>query len=181
MNNENITQKPENVPEKFWDNEVGSVRIESLLKSYQELEKKLGSMVSMPKVPEKAEDYSIEISHEKLEEDKEVNEMLHKAGFTPEQVQLVYDLAAEKLMPVIENIAAEYDTNNQIEKLVNHFGSKEKWEQVSRQLNAWGQKNLSENILEALSSSYEGVITLHKMMTSEEPSINGGSQPTDGL
>ena len=35
--------RPADVPEKFWDDEVGAVRIDALVKSYLELERKLGS------------------------------------------------------------------------------------------------------------------------------------------
>ena len=34
--------RPADVPEKFWDDEAGAVRIDALLKSYLELERKLG-------------------------------------------------------------------------------------------------------------------------------------------
>ena len=40
--------KPEGVPEKFWDAATGTVRVEDLIKSYCELEKKLSSGFSMP-------------------------------------------------------------------------------------------------------------------------------------
>src|SRR3954451_9246070 len=36
-------QRPENVPEKFWDNDAGGLRADALLKSYMELERKLGT------------------------------------------------------------------------------------------------------------------------------------------
>ena len=35
--------RPADVPEKFWDDEAGAVRIDALVKSYLELERKLGS------------------------------------------------------------------------------------------------------------------------------------------
>lgn len=40
--------RPAGVPEKFWDREAGAIRMEALLKSYVELERKLGSMVPLP-------------------------------------------------------------------------------------------------------------------------------------
>ncbi len=37
-------QRPDYVPEKFWDAETGQVRVEGLLKSYQEMEKQRGNV-----------------------------------------------------------------------------------------------------------------------------------------
>src|SRR5919106_6296837 len=40
--------RPTGVPEKFWDGEAGCIRTDALLKSYLEIERKLGSMISLP-------------------------------------------------------------------------------------------------------------------------------------
>jgi hypothetical protein len=47
--------RPPEVPEKFWDAEAGRVRLDSLLKSYRELERKLSQRLSRPG-PEAPED-----------------------------------------------------------------------------------------------------------------------------
>lgn len=44
-------QRPENVPEKFWDAEKGEVRTEALLKSYTELEKARSAPAADPQTP----------------------------------------------------------------------------------------------------------------------------------
>lgn len=41
-------ERPENVPEKFWDTESGSVRNDDVLKSYNELSGKFGSFTGAP-------------------------------------------------------------------------------------------------------------------------------------
>jgi hypothetical protein len=46
-------ERPAHVPEKFWDAEGGMVRLEALLKSYLELERKLGTARPNPE-PEAA-------------------------------------------------------------------------------------------------------------------------------
>lgn len=38
-----ITERPAHVPEKFWDAEKGAVKVDDVLKSYGELEKKIGA------------------------------------------------------------------------------------------------------------------------------------------
>ena len=70
--------RPAGVPEKFWDGEAGCVRTDALLKSYLEIERKLGSMVALPTddgdvegrgrlyralgVPAHADDYQIAVA-----------------------------------------------------------------------------------------------------------------------
>lgn len=193
MENEEILsieagQKPENIPGKFWNAEKGEIRIDDLVKSYVELEKKMNSMIKVPSeeaseeelamfysnmgVPESASDYQIKQRHELLVSDAEINERLRKAGFTPQQAQLVYDLAAERVIPVLQSLATEYETENHRRRLEEHFGGKERWDEVSRQLHSWADANISKDALDALGSSYEGIIALHNMMQSSEPSIS---------
>jgi hypothetical protein len=40
---------------------------------------------------------------------------------------------------------------------------------------AWGQKNLSPELLGTLSSSYDGVLALYKMMKADDPSLQSAS------
>ena len=40
--------RPDEVPEKFWDAERGAIRVEALLKSYRELERKLSARFAPP-------------------------------------------------------------------------------------------------------------------------------------
>ncbi len=81
-------------------------------------------------------------------------------------------MAAEKMMPIIQEIAADMMADREVEKLINHFGGTEQWKEVSRQLLAFGRKNLPYEVLDNMASSYEGVIALHRMMKGDEPSLN---------
>ena len=40
--------RPEDVPEKFWDSEAGQLRVDALLKSYRELERRLSQRFAPP-------------------------------------------------------------------------------------------------------------------------------------
>ena len=178
------------VPEKFKSKD-GSLNVDALLQSYQELEKKMGSMVSVPTdddsdevkkefyhkigVPENADAYQIQIQNELLVADPEVNEKLYNLGFTNKQVQAVYDLAAEKVLPVIEDLAQEYEASRQRQALENHFGGKDKFEEVARQLSSWAKLNVDENLFSALSTTYEGVLALYKMMETSEPAVKANA------
>lgn len=157
------------VPEKFKDPETGNVNMDNLVKSYNELEQKFSKQ---PRPPKTAKDYCVDCKHGLFDVDEELNQRLHEKGFTQDQVQFVYDLAAEKMVPMIVQMASDYEADREIEKLVGHFGGTEKWAEMSRQLLAFGQKHLPEDVLDTLASSYEGVLALHNMMKGEEPGVS---------
>lgn len=50
-----VVKRPENIPEKFWDAEKSEPKVDSILKSYTELEKKLSDQAAKAKAPEKYE------------------------------------------------------------------------------------------------------------------------------
>jgi len=165
-----IPQRPDDVPEKFWDNEGGQIRTDALVKSYLELERKLGS-TNHREPPPAPEDYNISIGNEFLSNDPEVNKTLHAAGFSEDQVQVVYDLAGEHLVPMISDLASVFEAEQQTERLVNHFGGAEKWGLTARQIDTWARSQLPSHVMEALSTTYEGVLAMHQMMTNAEPGL----------
>ncbi len=168
--------KPDTIPEKFWDADKGEVRVDALVKSYLELEKKMsapssaGSLLTIPATPE---EYEVSVKDNLFEPDMELNKRLHAKGFSAEQVQEVYDLAVEQMVPMILDMAAEFQAEREIERLTDYFGGEDQWREVSRQMLAFGKKNLPSQVLQGMSSSYEGIMALYKMMQSEEPMTLG--------
>ena len=189
--------RPAEVPEKFWDEEAGCVRLDALLKSYRELERKLSRMVTVPGedadeeerlrflralgVPETPDGYAIEPRHPLVTPDPDVNARLHRAGFTPAQVQIVYDLAAERLLPLIAEAAQMFEAERELDRLRAHFGGEERWQRVAKQLSAWGRANLPPAVFEALSATASGVLALHTMMQKGEPSLISKTEPEAAL
>lgn len=186
--------KPEGLPEKFWDAQSQSVRTDDLIKSYCALEKKLSAGFAMPEdpegrlkimralgVPESPDGYQITMKDNLLQPDAAVNQRLYDKNFTPEQVQEVYDLAAERLVPMILDIAAEFQAEREIERLVEHFGGAEQWKEVSRQLLAFGRKTLPPAVLQGMSGSYDGVMALYRMMKGDAPAMLDGAKADTGL
>jgi len=190
------TARPGDVPEKFWDPATGAIRVEALLKSYRELERRLSQRDRAPGtdaapeelarwremigVPPSPADYSITPPHELCSCDDHVNQLLHDAHFTNAQAQLVYDLAAERLLPLIAEAAAQFEADRQRAVLVEHFGGVERFRRVAQQLQAWGQTNLPASAYEALASTAEGVLALEQMMRKGEPPLSrdaGSAQP----
>lgn len=185
--------KPTHVPDKFWDNDNNILRTDALVNSYTALEKKLSSTLPAPDtddnkrkvlkalgMPETPADYCVDCSHGLFGEDSEVNERLHAKGLNQEQVQEVYDLAAEKIVPMIAELAADFQADREVEKLINHFGGVEQWKTVSKQIYNFAKSNVTPDVLDALSGSFEGVIALHRMMKSKEPTLQKGATPVTG-
>lgn len=187
------------VPEKFRDPRTGEVRVDALLKSYLDLERKLAAMVPAPRadmptaerrrlesalgVPGDAAGYQVSCPHGLFRPDPEVNARLHAAAFTADQAQLVYDLAAERLVPLVRELAAEFQADREIERLVAYFGGADRWREVSRQMLAWAKRNLPQPAVDGLSTSFDGVLALYKMMTSGEagPMRSGGANAAEPL
>lgn len=179
--------RPEDVPEKFWDAETNAIRVEALLKSYRELEKRLSQRIAPPGedapaeermrfrraigVPDAPGDYAIEAKHDLCCADDAINARLHEAGFSQQQAQLVYDLAAERLLPLIADAASQFEAERQIETLRAHFGGEERFRRIAAQITAWGRANLPPPVMEALSTTAEGVVALHRMMEAKEPGL----------
>lgn len=176
------TNKPEGIPDKFWDDKSQSVRVDALVKSYLALEKKLSQSVPTPQddetrarflkaagVPETPDEYQVSIKDDLFEPDLDLHKRLHAKGFTPDRVQEVYDLAVEKMIPMIIDMASEFQADREVERLIAKFGGEDQWRQISRQMLMFGQKNLPPQVLEGLSSSYEGIVALYDMMQSKEP------------
>ena len=178
--------RPNHVPEKFWDPEAKQVRIDALTKSYSELERKLSGMIPGPQakdweqswrkalgVPDAPDAYRIDMKDDLLQIDPDVNKRLHEAGFSPRQAQLVYDLAIERLVPMVRDYADTYRTETTRTKLADEFGGAEKWDSLAPQMARWGEANLPASVYEALAATPEGVRALHRLMNSGEPSLRG--------
>jgi len=165
---------PDGLPEKFWDADNGQLRTDSLVKSYLSLEQKLGALAGRG-VPDSADSYDIKMDDALFASDPEINAKLHASGFSQDQAQAVYDLAAEYMSPMVFDVAAEFQAQGQINRLVEKFGGEKKWQETAGQLKQWGSKKFPDDVFQALSSTYEGVLTLHKMMDSGEPGLMEGA------
>jgi hypothetical protein len=183
---EDTPTRPADVPEKFWDEGSGALRTDTLLKSYLELEKKLGSMIPIPNdedpvsrdrlqrvlgKPATADDYEIDAPHEFITSDSTINSKLHEAGLSCEQAQLVYDLAAEHVVPLIEEMNRETRQEVERSQLAAHFGGQEKWQAIAPQIKTWAKANLNDDLYDSLGSSADGVVAIYHMMQAREPNV----------
>lgn len=187
--------RPAQIPEKFWDPVNGTIRTDALLQAYADLEKRMHSMVKVPGddctdddrcawrramgIPDGPEGYQISHRHEMLSPDPEVNRRLHEAGFTPKQAQLVYDLAHDCVLPMVERMRGDFESERGLERLRDHFGGDARWSDTARQVSAWGKANLEPDVYEALARSADGIIAMRTMMASGEPGMGGLPGPRE--
>ncbi len=162
--------RPEGLPDDFWDEEAGRVRLEELIGAY-------GALASADRPPESPEGY--ELSPDELlgAPDGEVNRRLHAAGFTNAQAQLVYDMAAELLLPLAEQVADDLGRADRDARLAERFGGEDGWRRARRQLEGWAGGNLPPGVGEALLGSVEGVAALERLMDAGEPGLGGPGRP----
>ncbi len=176
--------RPADLPERFWNEDTGAVRADELVAAYLDLERQIDEG-RRGDVPARPDDYVIKVDGDLFSSDEEVNKKLHAAGFNQEQVQLVYDLAAARLLPVVAELASRFEAESEVERLKQDFGGEEPWREISRQIRIWGESNLPPETYTVLAGSREGVLAMHKMMSGSEPELlrNGGrgmTPPTEG-
>ncbi|MBO4672649.1 MAG: hypothetical protein J5608_03295 [Alphaproteobacteria bacterium] len=182
----------QNIPEKF-QNADGTVNVDALMKSYTELEKKMGSMISVPTnnadktarekfnraigVPENANDYP----SNNLFDDESVKQKFHDIGLTSNQVEQIYSIAEEFLSPVIAELFSTKNEATEISKLEKFFGSRDKMNDALNAINTFGEKFLPHDAFESLCASASGIQGVYTMMQSLEPHINTDSSNTENL
>lgn len=167
--------KQAKIPEKFLD-ENGDLKTDDLLKSYLALEKKMSEPKSVEsQIPESPADYKIISKNELIESDPEINEILFKHGFTNDQAQVVYDLATDRILPLMQEMVEDIATDRELQALEQEFGGAEQFNTIARQISDWGEKNLDAATFEALCKSKNGILTIYRMMQGklESPLIQG--------
>jgi hypothetical protein len=127
--------------------------------------------------PASSDDYVIRSPNDLVTADPKINERLHAAGFTGDQAQLVYDLAAEFLVPMVGELRSAVRVERELDKLRAHFGGEREWTATAEQLRTWGQANLDPETYSTLSSTAEGIEAMLQIMRSREPQL---AAPDDG-
>ncbi len=162
--------RPQNLAEEFWDNQEGKVKLEELIDAYNALSQSQNAMPSANRmVPQNYMQYHIKSPSPVLEVDEDLLKRFYEKGFSNDQAQFVYDLAGERVLPVLDEMAVNFEAERQLEKLAQHFGGRDKFNEVSRSLSNWAKQNVNQEIFNALGTTAEGVIALYNMMSSSEP------------
>lgn len=119
--------KPAGLPDKFWDENSGKINLEALLEDYNSMASRDENQIESHnrRMPESYDKYEVKFPHPLLDRDDEIFRRFFENGFTNEQAQLVYDLANERVIPVLDSLASDYEAERQLEKLKRFFGSEE--------------------------------------------------------
>lgn len=173
----------EQIPEKFM-NQDGTLNSDALIKSYRELERKIGTMISVPGadaddaartkfnraigVPEKASEYP---TCDLFDDDDALREKFLEIGLTSMQVSKIYDIATEYLSPVITDLFDMQNENSAINELKNFFGGTDKMNDALNAINTFGEKFLPRDAFDALCASPQGIQSIYRMMQSMEPTV----------
>ncbi len=182
----------DNIPKKFM-NDDGTLNTDALIKSYSELEKKIGTMVAIPDsesdvdtvskfnraigVPENFSDYPIN----EMFDDESVKQKFHEIGLTSAQVEKIYTIAEDFLSPVLSDLFQSKEINQCESELEKFFGDKQKMADSLREIKMFGEKFLPVDAFESLSCSAAGIISVYKMMQSVEPNVKVDKNSTQNL
>lgn len=157
------SERPDFIPEKFWDAEQG-LQLDKLGKSYVELEKKLGA-----KAPPVPESYEIKLPEgvelpegtDALTEDDVA--LFKELGLGNEQAQKVIDHLWAQVIPVL----AEQQGVVERTKLAGMWEMKPdapEFEQRRAAVREWAESNLPHEVVDNLRRSSSGVHALWVMM-----------------
>lgn len=182
----------EKIPNKF-QNKDGTLNQDALIKSYYELEKKIGSMISVPNeasdesvrekfnraigVPENASEYPTN----ELFDDESLRNKFYDMGLTKTQVEQIYSVAQDYLTPVLSELFNAKNESQEFAELQKFFGSEEKMHDALRQINVFGEKFLPHDAFETLCATAQGIQSVYKMMQSMEPTIQTEKNISENL
>lgn len=182
----------ENIPEKFL-NKDGTLNTAALLKSYSELEKKIGTMVSVQNADSDADtrakfnraigvpNDSSEYPTNELFDDESLREKFFEIGLTSSQVEQIYHIAEEFLTPVLSELFDVQNETNAISELKNFFGDEQKMCDALNAINSFGEKYLPRDAFETLCATPQGIRSIYAMMQTMEPSIETNDAPQKNL
>lgn len=143
-------QRPENVPEKFWDNETKSVKHDQVLESYSNLEKQFGSFTGAP------EQYKFSLSEELAEKGVELdleNPLISQFQEMAKEANMSQDMANKLVNMYVEgqyadSLSFEEQEQSRIQEEMGKLGDNAK--QRLSNIENWAKANLNPEQVEGL-------------------------------
>ncbi len=196
----NAAQRPEGVPEKFWDAEKGEVRVEALTQSYAELEAKLSGKPAEP-APEETP-ANVEVKNGKIvktEEEAEgeaapnplteaitaaATEFTAEGAFTEETAAKLTEAGIPPEVQQVYLAGLSALQAQQTATVHGYVGGEDKYNAMA----AWAGKALSDAELDAFNSALDNpalaqnaVIGLYTRYQQAAPSEGRKIAPTSGV
>lgn len=181
---EMVAERPDNVPEKFWDNESNSVRTDAVLESYSQLESRFGAFTGAP------DNYEFKLSESLVENGVELDsesELISRFTEMAKEANMSQDMANNLVNMFVENQFASSQVSEEQEdarvaeemKLLGD-NAQQRVDNISR----WAEANLDEQTragLEEATTTAAGVAAVEKLiaMTRNAPLANDDTTDTE--
>lgn len=156
--------RPDWVPEKFWDPEKKSPRVEQLAKSYAELEKKLSQRAPAPSEVKLPDAYEVKLPEgfegELADEDVK---FFKDMGFDNDKAQKAVDYLYTSVVPALQQAKAETEAT----ELAAEWGMKRGDETFNARLSTlrdWAYQQFPEAVVKHMSRTASGVNQLWSLM-----------------
>ncbi|WP_404425667.1 hypothetical protein [Thalassospira australica] len=134
------------------------------------------AVIDPASIPETPDGYEIAVDEVLGAVDPALNARLHAAGFNGAQAQLVYDLAAEVIGPLIGEVEVASRRATDRAALAAEFGGAENWKRLAPRIEKWGRENLPDVAFEVLCQTADGVRSIHRLMSGgAEPGLAAGT------
>lgn len=163
-------EKPEWVPEQFWNKDEGRLETQKLAKSYEDLRAHMNRQeIGAP------DDYKLELPESISELTEDDVAVFKEANLTNDQAQKMVDYVNETLFPVVQEAVAEGQKNLLAQKW-NMDPTNEMFQERMTRLRDWAYQNYPEDLVKHMSRDAEGVNKLFAMMRSDSKSDVKGPQ-----
>ena len=148
-----MIERPENVPEKFWDNESKSVRNDDVLKSYNELSGKFGAFTGAPEAYEFSLNEQLTENGVNLDSD---NPLIEKFTEMAKESNMSQDMANQLVNMFTEgqyadSLAAQEAEEARITEEMTKLGANA--QQRVDNISNWARANLTPEQVEGLSEA----------------------------
>ncbi len=143
-------EKPEWLPDRFWNSDDGEADYENLAKSQQELYKKLRNGKHL--IPEGDKDYDVKFLQEKLPEDDALltkfREVAKDRGLTQDDFEAVVGMVMEQMPEQQDPIEEQFDREEELRQLGPNaeemINGQVKWAQSLVQRGVWTEDDFEE-------------------------------------
>ncbi len=156
-NNENPMDKGNNPSNDLDNNQDQNSQVDS-------------KAVNNSESPSDQQDNAMESDKENKATDYDTSDLikyLESNDFTKAQQEIVITIINQLVPHLASEMVDHFKQDNHLKRLEQHFGDPKRWQVIRSQLKKWGKANLDPKTYNALASSFDGILSMHKLMTGE--------------